>query len=94
MFGSFIYFSFYACSQLAIGWDALEFPENSLCTEDSTADLLIPIDTSKCSGVDGISAKNAQMHVLPIALQAESQIPIIYPMEWKHTRIVLSSLIV
>lgn len=39
------------------GLDPFGFPQDHLCSEDSVAELLVSLDPSKSSGVDGISAK-------------------------------------
>ena len=75
--------------------DPLEFPENLLCSEDSIADLLISLDTSKSSGVDGISAKmlKSTAYIYSITssitnLYNRSLTTGTYPTEWKRARIV------
>ena len=71
----------------------LGFPQELLCSEDSVAELLISLDPSKSSGVDGISAKMLRSAAYSIAssltnLFNQSLTTGIYPKEWKLARIV------
>lgn len=43
------------------------FPRNLLCTEDSIAELLVSLDPSKSSGVDGISARMLRLSAYSIS---------------------------
>ncbi len=73
--------------------DPLGFPQELLCSKDFVAELLISLDPSKSSGVDGISAKMLRSAAYSIAssltnLFNQSLTTGIYPKEWKLARIV------
>ena len=73
--------------------DPFGFPHDLLCSEDSVIELLASLDTSKSSGVDGISAKMLCLAANTIApsltkLFNQSLTMGTYPKQWKHARIV------
>ena len=73
--------------------DPLGFPQDLLCSEDTVAELLVSLDPSKSSGVDGISAKMLRFAAHSIASSLAKLFNLslstgIYPKEWKLARIV------